>query len=116
MSLSPDGGVFTPGEQAGVARRWAVHLLAFVVLAWPRVLAAQVQVPDAYRSRLTVDRPYLLLNQTVPLAVLCVLLALGFGIAAARRRRRVLWGWSVGFGALALLLGALSVLLGLTIP
>lgn len=44
------------------------------------------------------------------------LLALGFGVAAARRQRRALWGWSVGFGALALLLGALSVLLGLTLP
>ncbi|WP_104992249.1 hypothetical protein [Deinococcus sp. NW-56] len=90
--------------------------LAFAVLTWPCVLAAPAQVPDTYRSRLTLDRPYLLLNQTVPLAALCGLLALGFGVASARRRRRKFWGWSLGFGVLALLLGALSVLLGLTIP
>lgn len=58
----------------------------------------------------------MLMNQTVPLAAFCAVLALGFGVAAARRRRRGLWGWSAGFGAVALLLGAVSVLLALTIP
>ncbi|MPY67960.1 hypothetical protein F8S09_14965 [Deinococcus sp. SDU3-2] len=91
-------------------------ILACAVLTWPYVLAVSVQVPDTYRSRLTLDRPYLLMNQTVPLAAFCAVLALGFGVAAVRRRRRGLWGWSAGFGALALLLAAVSVLLALTIP
>lgn len=62
------------------------------------------------------DRPYQLINQTVPLAVLCLLLAVGLGVAAARRHRRALWGWCAAFGALALILGVLSVLLALTLP
>lgn len=74
------------------------------------------RVPDGYNSRLTLDRPYQLINQTLPLAGLCLLLAVVLGVAAAQRRKRALWGWCAASSALALLLGALSVLLALTIP
>ena len=59
---------------------------------------------------------YMLLNLTVPAALILLLSSLVLGVMAARTRRRTRRVASAVCGVLAVLMGVLSYLLGLTIP
>ncbi|MPY67169.1 hypothetical protein F8S09_10760 [Deinococcus sp. SDU3-2] len=59
---------------------------------------------------------HMLLNLTVPAALILLLSSVVLGVMAARTRRRSLRVASAVCGVLAVLIGVLSLLLGLTIP
>jgi len=62
------------------------------------------------------SRPDLLLNLTVPAALVLLLGAVVLGVLAARTHRRSLTVASAVCGVMAVLTGVLSYLLGLIIP
>ncbi|MFT2721086.1 hypothetical protein ACMT4L_13905 [Deinococcus sp. A31D244] len=72
--------------------------------------------PQITRVTCTIMRTYALINNTVPLALLCFLAALALGFLGARRQRSGLRQASTALAVLGTVLLIVSLLLTLLIP